>query len=232
MRFKYYSTSLRQMKFNKSFVLFFMIVITVLIITSSIYKNSLKPTLKSLSETSVKTLAQKSCNIAVKNSIEGTTYEDLIKTEKDSNGKITSLTANVEKMNKISNDVVMNTQAELEKSSKNYVEVPLGSFIGLNIFNGHGIRIKLNTIPTGICNATFKSTFDKAGINQTRHRILLLVTTQIRTIAPFFTDIEEYTNEIIVAETIIVGDTPTTYYDIQGINDLQGKDTLDTIQNN
>ena len=230
MRLKYYKTTIRQMKLNKSFVLFFIMVITVLIITSSIYNKSLKPTLKNLSETSVKILAQKSCNIAVKNSIEGTTYDDLIKTEKDDNGKITSLIANVEIMNKIANDVVINTQAELEKSTNNYIKVPLGTVIGLSIFNGYGIKIKLNTVPAGICNATFKSTFDKAGINQTRHRILLLVTTQIRTIAPFFTDVQEYTSEIVIAETILLGDTPTTFYDIQGINDLQIKDTLDTLQ--
>ena len=232
MRLKYYKTTIRQMKINKSFVLFVLMVITVMIITSSIYNKSLKPTLKTLSETNIEILAQKSSNIAVKNSIQGTTYEDLITTQKDSNNKITSISANVELMNKISNDVVMNTQNELEKSKENYVNVPLGSFFGISIFNGHGIKIKLNTVPTGICNATFKSTFDKAGINQTRHRILLVVTTQIKTIAPFFTDLKEYTNEIIIAETIIVGDTPTTYYDIQGINDLQGKDTLDTLQNN
>ena len=58
------------------------------------------------------------------------------------------------------------------------------------------------------------------------HKITLVITVQVRTIAPFFSDIQEYSNEVAIAETIIVGDTPSTYYDIQGITDLTQKDTL------
>lgn len=231
MRLKYYSTTIRQMKLKKSFVFFVSVIIVSMIIFSTIYFKSIKPTLKTLSEANAKAIALKSSSAAVKNTIKGVKYEDLIIMQKDDNGKIITLSANVSKMNEISNEVVSKTQSEMESSSVNYIKVPLGTFVGLTMFGGHGVKIKINTLPTGICKAEFKSTFDKAGINQTRHRILLVITTQVRTVAPSFIDIQEYTNEIAIAETIIIGDTPSTYYDIQGITDLTQKDTLNMTDN-
>lgn len=226
MRLKYYSTTIRQMKVNRSFVLFVVMLLTIIIIFTFIYHKNVKPTLKTLSEANAKALALKSSNQAVKNSIQGIKYDDLITVEKDEDGKIRTLSANVSKMNEISNQVVMDTQNEIENSSINYIKIPIGTFFGVTIFGGHGLQVKLNTLPTGICKADFKSVFEKAGINQTMYKITLVITVQVRTIAPFFSDIQEYSNEVAIAETIIVGDTPSTYYDIQGITDLTQKDTL------
>ena len=230
MRFKYYLTTIRQMKFNKSFVLFVIVTILSTIIFSIIYYKNIKPTLKTLSEVNVKTLALKSCNKAVRDSIQGIKYEDLITMQKGNDGKIITLSANVSKMNEISNLVVENTQKEIEKSSVDYISMPIGSFFGLDILAGHGIKLKLNTLPTGICSAEFKSSFNNAGINQTLHRITLVIDVRLQTIAPFFSDVQNYTNEIAIAETVIVGDIPSTYYEIQGITDLTQKDALETLQ--
>lgn len=230
MRLKYYLTTIRQMRIKKSFVLLLIMIILFTIIFTIIYYKNVKPTLKTLSEMSVKSLALKSANQAVRNSIQGINYEDLINMQKGNDGKIISIFANVVKMNEISNQVVINTQEEIEKASIDYIKMPLGSFLGIDILAGHGVKFKLNTLPTGICTAEFKSTFDNAGINQTLHRINLVVNVELQTIAPFFSDIQTYTNEIAIAETVIVGDTPSTYYEIQGIADLSQKDALEVIQ--
>ncbi len=231
MRVKYYITTLRQMKFNKSFVLFLLIVILVFTILFNIYYRSLKPTIKSLTEDQVKILALKTSNNAVKNVVKGIKYNDLMTLEKDNNGKITSLSANVEKMNEISSDVVLSIQEEFEKYNENYIRLPVSSFTGMSILSGHGIRLKIKTLPLGISSAKFISTFDKSGINQTRHKITLEISTKIETIAPLFTDTYEYKNEIVIAETVIMGDIPSSYYDIQGISDIKLKDTLDMVEN-
>lgn len=231
MRVKYYITTLRQMKIQKSFVLFFLFLIFVIILMFNIYYKSIKPTIKLLSEEQAKIVALKSNSSAVKNSVKGIKYSDLIIVEKDSNGKISSLVANVEKMNEISSEVILKTQEELENLEENYIKVPIGTFTGVNILGGHGIKFKIKTLPTGISSAKFVSTFDKAGINQTRHRIMLEVSTQVEILAPFFTGVQEYKNEIAIAETVIVGDIPTTYYDIQGVEDLSKKETLDVLEN-
>ena len=231
MRLKYYLLTLRQMNFNKSFVFFFIVFLVTLIISTSIYNKSLKPTLETLSKENAKVIALKSSNEATKEAIENISYEDLVTINKDNSGKITTITSNVSKMNQISNMAILSTQERIEKSDSN-IRVPIGAFIGLNIFSGEGVKVKIKTLPTGVCKANFKSSFDKAGINQTRHKITLIITVEVSTVAPFFTEVEEYVNEIPIAETVIVGDIPNTYYDINGVNNLETKDTLDMIDSN
>ena len=50
-----------------------------------------------------------------------------------------------------------------------------------------------------------------AGINQTRHQILLSVDVYTSILLPGFTASTKVSNEIAVAETVIVGSVPETY---------------------
>lgn len=231
MRAKYYMTTLRQMKIQKSFVFFVILVILIVILMLNIYYRSVKPTIKTLSEEHAKILALKSCTNAVKSTVKGVKYSDLIIIEKNSEGKITSLSANVEKMNEISSDVILKTHEELENLEESYIKVPIGTFLGIDILGAHGMQLRVKTLPSGVCLADFYSTFDNAGINQTRHKIILEISTQVEVIAPFFTGVQEYKNEIPIAETVIIGDIPSTYYEIDGITDMTKKEALEMIGN-
>ena len=53
--------------------------------------------------------------------------------------------------------------------------------------------------------------FSSAGINQTRHRILLDVDVHVSILLPGLTTYTKVSNEISVAETVIVGGVPDTY---------------------
>lgn len=75
-----------------------------------------------------------------------------------------------------------------------------------------------------------KSNFETAGINQTKHSLILEVIAQVRVLAPFVSEIEEYKNSIVIAETIIVSDTPSSYYNITGVEDFSQKDTLEFLE--
>ena len=56
------------------------------------------------------------------------------------------------------------------------------------------------------------------------------VIAQVRVLAPFVSEIEEYKNNIVIAETIIVSDTPSSYYNITGVEDFSQKDTLEFLE--
>lgn len=49
-------------------------------------------------------------------------------------------------------------------------------------------------------------------------------------LAPFVSDIEEYKNSIVIAETVIVSDTPSSYYNITGVDGVDKKDTLSILE--
>lgn len=65
--------------------------------------------------------------------------------------------------------------------------------------------------PVGSADASLRNAFSAAGINQTRHQILLHVDVYTGILLPGFTASTKVSNEIAVAETVIVGSVPETY---------------------
>ena len=62
--------------------------------------------------------------------------------------------------------------------------------------------------------------FSQHGINQTVHKIYLEVTCKV-SIASQYDSIEgETTNQILMAETMIVGQIPSSYYNFDGLQPI------------
>ena len=229
MRYKYYRLTLRQMRFKKAFVVFCVIILFILLISFA-FSQKVSPIIKTLCEANARYIAIECTEQAVAEEIENITYNSLIDIERDSNGKVTALNANVMQMNKISNSISTKIQDKILGVKTSYVHVPIATIIGSGIFSGYGPKVAIKISPSGNVNVNFKSEFESAGINQTRHRIYLEITSKVMIIAPFYSDSQEYVSDITVAETVIVSDTPSTYYSISGIDGLQGKDTLNILE--
>ena len=70
------------------------------------------------------------------------------------------------------------------------------------------------------------SNFESAGINQTRHRIYLEIKSKMGVVAPFVSKRVEVINEVNIAETVLIGDVPETYYNLEGVSEVTTDDTL------
>lgn len=229
MRLKYYIRSIKKIRFKKAFTLALLIILFLFFILIYMYKAAV-PMIITLCESSAKSIALEVTNKAVYENIQNTKYENLINLKQDNSGKIIAMNANVMELNRLSTSISSNVSERLQNITTKHVKIPLTSIFNLNLFSGYGPKIPLNIIPTGSVTSKFSSEFEQAGINQIRHRIFLNITTRVRLIAPFYISSQEYTNEITVAETIIVGDVPNSYYNITGIDNLGKKDTLNLIE--
>ena len=65
------------------------------------------------------------------------------------------------------------------------------------------------------------------GINQTLHRIYLQVDCKVNILTPFENVEREIKNQVILAENVIVGNIPSTYYNLEGLNK---QDALEVIE--
>lgn len=218
MRLKYYILSLRQMKIKKSFV-FLLIIIVFAIFIAYIVNKKVEPLVSSLCDIRAKNIALQVTNETVNEYIKNITYTSLMDIKQNNDGKIISMTANVTQMNKLTTDISAAIQERIKNLETNTIKIPLGSILNLGIFSGYGPNIKINIVPAGSVTAKFKSEFEQAGINQTRNRIYLEITTSMNIVAPFYADTQTYVDEIVVAETIIVGDIPSTYYNLNGLTE-------------
>ena len=98
---------------------------------------------------------------------------------------------------------------------------------GTKILSGRGpnIPIKMSTI--GNVETELVSQFSHAGINQTLHRIYLNVCCSVSILTPFDTIEEKIDNQILIAEAVIVGEVPSTYYNL---NDVKKEDLIELVK--
>lgn len=218
MRLKYYLLSLRQMKLKKKSFVFFLSIVIIFIIFIYFINKKVDPVIRSLCNITAQNLALNVTNQTVDEYIKSITYDSLMNVNKDSNGKIISLDANVMEMNRLSTNISSSIQEKIKNIGKRKIKITLGSILNWGVFSGYGPSISVNIVPNGTVISKFKSEFNQAGINQTRHRIYIEVTTSMYIVAPFYANTQKYTNEITVAETILVGDIPSTYYNLNGLD--------------
>lgn len=173
----------------------------------------LRPLVKTLAANQAKNISIRIINDAVidilqKNSY---TYDDLVSLEKDDSGRITAIKTDSIKMNQLKSVISTAITEEISKVEKRKVSIPMGNLTGLDSLAGRGPRISLYITLSGSTGAAIKNIFETAGINQTRHQIVLEITTYIYAIMPGINTSTETSTNITIAETVIVGLVPEIY---------------------
>ena len=158
--------------------------------------------------------------------MQGVGYLDLVFLDRDENGKILALRANVIEMNRIASDISMRIQELTNGLEEAYIRIPVGNFTGISVLSGLGPAVKVKIIPTGTVNLDFKTEFVSAGINQTRHRVYLEIAMDMSIVSPLISNSVRVINNIDIAETVLVGDVPETFYHLEGMKDLGVEDSL------
>lgn len=153
-----------------------------------------------------------SVNSAVLDSLsESTKYSDLVNIEKDSNGDIALMTANVHKINVISREITNSTSIKLKDKMDNGVPIPLLAFTGISILSGYGKEINLKTIYVSDVSCGFISDFKSVGVNQTLHSIYVEVVVNVNINLPLCNKKETFQTKILISESVLVGKVPETY---------------------
>lgn len=217
MRPKYYKVSLRQMKKEKSFVLFFVFLVMFSSITT-LYVQVIEPVLVAFTKSNAYTLAMRTTEEAIRSNLGNVTYDSIVSEVFDENGKIVALRTNTRELNRISNDIAINIENNIANVDSGLLKIPIGLFFNAGILSGAGIKVRIKTAPLGDTKIDCISQFNSVGINQTRHRIILKVRTNFTIIAPVYVNDQYYEKEVVLAETILSGDIPDTYYQID-LND-------------
>lgn len=150
----------------------------------------------------------------------GVTYDELIITQRDDEGKVTMLHANTVRMNELATKTALMAEAELGLAENQQIEIPLGAALGIRFLAGTGPRVPIQILPVGAVNTQFSTEFESAGINQTRHKISLILATTVRLVIPSGSKRVDVISTVPIAETIIVGAVPDSFVDVNNRDDL------------
>ena len=203
------------LKIKKVSPIFFCLVIAITVCV--IIWSSINPIFEKLCEDEAKSIATKITNEETTKIMNNYNYDTFFTIEKDENGDVQMITANVLKINQVTSDIAKNIQISLENKDTSQISISAGALTGINFLSGYGPKINMHISPTGNIETNIRSEFISQGVNQTIHRIYLDVETHISILTP--SNIKDYSieNQIIILENVILGKIPSTYYNFEGI---------------
>ena len=174
--------------------------------------------IRDLAETQVKNTTSDLTNDAIAKQIaEGIIqYDRIVYFEKDLDGRITALKTNMSEVNRLKTDILNLINDEILALDTSDIGIPLGSLFLPELFSGKGPSIPVRILSIRNSDASFTSSFSQAGINQTLHQLTMVVSVDVAVLVLGQTSSFTVNSEVVVAETVIVGDVPSTFLQTGG----------------
>ena len=219
------------------------LALTVLFIAAT----QMRPLLESMATTRVSNTVTRIVSEAVYEAIEKgeLQYDGLVSFEKDTEGHITAVQSNMAAFNHLQAEILDTVLTRISQVPTGDLSIPIGSLTGSTLLAGRGPRgfhphgdagrgprITVRMESVGSSEANFRNAFTSAGINQTKHQIILTVDVSVSVLLPGFRTATKVSNSFIVAETVIVGTVPDTYTYFSTDPDTYEEDLKDYILNN
>lgn len=222
--FHFFQHKIRRYR-RRCFLWLLLIMLLFMIVFMLTSMSQLKPIMNSIATARISNVIHKAVSEAVTETIETGKYDytDLISFEKDHDGKITALTSNMIQCNRLQIEVSENVMKKVGSVSSSELAIPVGSLTGIALLAGRGPNIFVKVLSVGSPATTFENKFTDAGINQTKHQIVLNITVTVRILMPGYTTSATVDSSLAVAETVIVGSVPETYtyFHSSSLEDIQ-----------
>ena len=191
------------------------------VLVSILLISSISRRMKPLITTTATSKAINEISLAVSESIDRTLseeqvkYSDFVEMSCDASGRITSLSFKIAESNAFKHKFISRLCGRLEGIGSDVLSVPIGSLSGILLFSALGPNIHVSVRSVGDVSAVFENEFASAGVNQTRHSVYLKVSVTINLLIPGEIIPVLAEERVCVAETVIVGDVPDTYLNLQ-----------------
>lgn len=190
--------------------------VLILIIGAVLYfwfRSRYRDVISELAETQVKNTTSDLTNDAIARQIADgiIAYDRIVYFEKNLDGHITALKTNIGEVNRLKTDILNIINDEILALDTSDIGIPLGSLFLPEFFSGKGPVIPVQILSIRNSEAKFTSHFSQAGINQTLHQLVMEVSVDVSVLVLGQSSCFTVVSEVVIAETVIVGDVPDTY---------------------
>ena len=202
----------------KKIIIYIIIIIIIGYFTAITIIKAITPIIERQCRVVAQSTATRFANEACNSAMQNIRYEDLCTIEKDEEGKIRLIEMNSININKLNSQIALDIQNKLNNNESSKFYIRLGSFTGSKILSGRGPNVEIRMSTIGAVKTNIKSEFEETGINQTLHKIYIDIECNVSLLSPF-KDLDESVNvQVLLSETIISGDIPESYYDLEGMS--------------
>ena len=157
-------------------------------------------------------------------------YNNIIMLEKDVRGNITAIKTNMGEVARLKAeifDLLGDLAPEIQTLE---LGIPIGNLVLPDFFAGKGFRLPVRVVSLSTSGADLFTEFTSAGINQTQQRITLRVTMTVSILTPFGSQSADVDTDVVVAETVIVGQVPESFFQIGATDSTQERQENPWIQ--
>ena len=197
---------------------FLCLLIVICVVIFVLFRIRYRDVIKTLSQTQVRNSTSDLINDAIDRQIEtgNIQYDRIVYFEKDLDGRITALKTNMSEVNRLKTDILNLINDEILALDTSQIGVPLGSLILPEILSGRGPVIPVQILAIRNSDASFASDFSEAGINQTLQKLTMCVSVDVAILVLGDSNSFTVSSQVVVAETVIVGQVPDTFLQIGG----------------
>lgn len=189
-------------------------IISVVIIIVFFFEITVRDRLELSIIAQIKTVSGNAINTAVGDYIKNNTdlNEKIVEINCDDSGDVKSITENAFIVNQFKTDITDVTQRYVDDVMKKHgIKVQLGNFTGLTILSEFGPYIPMDVDATSSISCEVISTFESCGVNQTLHRLQLVLNVDVYVGNPFRIESIAYSTYYEISQTVIVGNIPSAY---------------------
>ncbi len=174
--------------------------------------------IRELAETQVRNSTSDLINDAIDKQIEmgNIHYDRIVYFEKDLEGRITALKTNMTEVNRLKTSILNLINDEILALDTTDIAIPVGSLIFPEFFSGRGPGIPIHILSIRNSDGAFTSHFSEAGINQTLQQLTMDVSVDVSVLVLGKAESFTVNSQVVVAETIIVGQVPNTFFQTGG----------------
>lgn len=151
-------------------------------------------------------------------------YESIVRLEQDGSGKLLALRTDMNELNRLRNETLSILNNEIEETGFSELGIPFGSIVLPTLFSGQGPELPVRVLTVRDADAEFSSRFQEAGVNQTLHQITLDVALNITILTPAGTETLRVDSGVVVAETVLIGQVPSTLINTSGFSNRNGEE--------
>lgn len=195
-----------------------LVLFIVFLVLFFMLRSKYRLVIEDLAQTQVKNTTSDLTNDAIAKQIAAgdIQYDRIVFFEKDLDGRITALKTNMSEVNRLKTDILNIINDEILALDHSDIGIPLGSLFFPEFLSGRGPAIPVHILSIRNSDANFVSHFSQAGINQTLHRLNMEVSIDVAVLVLGQTSDFTMSSEVVVAETVIVGDVPQTFLQTGG----------------
>ena len=159
-------------------------------------------------------LVQERVNTTVHQVMERVAGGEYYTFQTDASGRITALSVNVDQISQITTEI-LDVTMKTDDGQPLELDIPLETLLGINLIPEFEMPLPVRILMLTTPQVDYHNELASAAINQSKYQLYLHVGVEIDVLIPWQKSTVEVETDVLLAETVIVGDVPGTYIEVE-----------------